>query len=209
MQAVVNNVKFYCNQTLNDGQRKKFRCSYYDSEKCKCSFFATRINCSQIKSEWEVESLENATNHYHEGATVETMIDKAKVELKKVVLDAPIEDRLKDIYFKFTASYRKELDNKEGELFDEHFPTYKILRLTLWRWRTEVIPKAPMQQEDLDVAMKYFFNDAGEHLVLGDETDSFGKRIITLGTPSSMKAFSETSRMNIDCTYQVLKLKIS
>ena len=53
LQAVVNNVKFYCNKTLNDGQRKKFRCSYYDSEKCKCSFFATRIDCSQMKSESE------------------------------------------------------------------------------------------------------------------------------------------------------------
>ena len=205
LQAVVNNVKFYCNATFNDGQRKKFRCSYYDSERCKCSFFATQ---TQIKSEpvWEVENLENATNHYHEGAIVESMIDKAKAELKKAVLDAPIENRLKDVYFNFTAKYRKKLDNKEGQLFDQHFPTYRILRLTLWRWRTEVIPKAPMQQEDLDVTMKNFFNDAGEHLVLGDETDSFGKRTITLGAPSSMKSFSETSRMNIDCTYQVGEL---
>ena len=65
-----------------------------------------------------------------------------------------------------------------------------------------MIPKAPLQQIDLDVMMKFFFNDNGEHVVLGEDTDEFGKRTITFGTPSNMKYFSETNRINIDCTYK-------
>ena len=46
-----------------------------------------------------------------------------------------------------------------------------------------------------------FFNKAGEHLLLGDDTDEFGKRTITIGTLSTMKYFSETAGINVDCIY--------
>ena len=71
VQALVNNVKFYCNRTVQDGQMKIFRCSYYDSEQCKCRFTATRVD-SDTDAEWEVEDLGNATNHFHETAKIET-----------------------------------------------------------------------------------------------------------------------------------------
>ena len=201
VQALVNNVKFYCNRTVQDGQMKIFRCSYYDSEQCKCRFTATRVD-SDTDAEWEVEDLGNATNHFHETAKIETLIAKAKVKLQEHTIGSPVEKRMKDIYFDFITEYRKTLEPSEMKLFDQHFPTYYVLRLTMWRWKKEVIPKAPLQQSDLDVMMKFFFNDEGEHIVLGDDTDEFGKRTITFGVPSTMKYFSETNRINIDCTYQ-------
>ena len=201
VQALVNNVKFYCNRTLQDGQMKIFRCSYYDSEQCKCRFTATRVD-SDTDAEWEVEDLGNATNHFHESAKIETLIAKAKVKLQQLTISSPVEKRMKDIYFDFISEYRKTLEPSEMNMFDQHFPTYYVLRLTMWRWKKEVIPKSPLQQSDLDVMMKFFFNDDGEHIVLGDDTDEFGKRTITFGTPSTMRYFSETNRINIDCTYK-------
>ena len=201
VQALVNNVKFYCNRTVQDGQMKIFRCSYYDSEQCKCRFTATRID-SDSDAEWEVEDIGNATNHVHESANIEALVAKAKVKLQQHTIDSPMEKRMKDIYFDFISDYRKTLEPSEMNMFDQHFPTYYVLRLTMWRWKKEVIPKAPLQQSDLDVMMKFFFNDNGEHIVLGDDTDEFGKRTITFGTPSNMKYFSETNRINIDCTYK-------
>ena len=109
---------------------------------------------------------------------------------------------MKDIYFDFISEYRKTLEPSEMNIFDKHFPTYYVLRLTMWRWKKEVLPKGPLKQSDLDVKMKFFFNDNGEHIVLGDDTDEFGRRTITFGTPSTMKYFSETNRINIDCTYK-------
>ena len=32
----------------------------------------------------------------------------------------------------------------------------------------------------MDVMMKFFFNDNGEHIVLGDDTDEFGRRTMAI-----------------------------
>ena len=59
----------YCNKTVQDGQMKFFRRSYYDSEQCKYRFTATRVD-SDSDAEWEVEDIGNATNHFHESAKI-------------------------------------------------------------------------------------------------------------------------------------------
>ena len=130
VQALVNNVKFYCNRTVQDGQMKIFRCSYYDSEQCKCRFTATRID-SDSDAEWEVEDIGNATNHVHESANIEALVAKAKVKLRQHTIDSPMEKRMKDIYFDFISEYRKTLEPSEMNMFDQHFPTYYVVTCLL------------------------------------------------------------------------------
>ena len=95
-QAIVNDVKFYCNKTEDEGRRKTFRCSYYDSEKCRCRFTAIKIDLD-TESEWEVEEIGNASQDFHEQSRIETLISKAKVELRQCVLASAADKRLKDI----------------------------------------------------------------------------------------------------------------
>ena len=52
---------------------------------------------------------------------------------------------------------RKTLEQSEMKMFDEYFPTFQVLRLTMWRWKKEVLPKAPLQQSELDVMTNFFF----------------------------------------------------
>ena len=197
LQAIVNQIKFYCNKTDKETGRKTFRCSFYDSEGCTEFFKA-----SKVENKWKAETLEYATRHYHESEEGEGVITKAKIALKKDVLAAPLGKRLKDIFNDFIAEYEKTLKRKEKELFDKNWPVFKRLRMTMWRWLKEIVPKAPLKQADLDVHTPFFYNEDAEHLVIGDTTDQFGNRIITLGTPSNMHYFSETLRLNIDCTYK-------
>ena len=72
----------------------------------------------------------------------------------------------------------------------------------MWRWHKEILPKAPDSQANLDILTEFYFSDGGDHLVLGDTTDEHNNRILTIGDPSTLKAFSESERLNIDCTYK-------
>ena len=72
----------------------------------------------------------------------------------------------------------------------------------MWRWQKEVLPRAPLTQKDLDAKLEYFFSDKGKHLVLGDEIDENGKRIMTFGNPEDLIYFKESKRLNIDTTFK-------
>ena len=98
--------------------------------------------------------------------------------------------------------YANSLEDQEKAIFEDSFPTYKRIRATMWRWQKEIIPKAPIQQVDLDILTQFFYSEGGDSLVLGDNTDEFGNRTLTLGDPSTLKSFSETDQLNIDCTYK-------
>ena len=194
----MNGVRFYCVLTDKDTGKKYFRCSFYHSENCTARFQAMKID----NDKGEATDLKNATWHIHENATTEDMILKAKLALKQEVLDSAINKRRKDIYFDFILKYSKTLGEKEKNLFEEKFPAYKRIKLTMWRWQKEILPKAPDSQANLDILTEFYFSDGGDHLVLGDTTDEHNNRILTIGDPSTLKAFSESERLNIDCTYK-------
>ena len=59
-----------------------------------------------------------------------------------------------------------------------------------------------MTQKGLDAKLEYFFSDKGKHLVLGDEIDENGKRIMTFGNPEDLIYFKESKRLNIDTTFK-------
>lgn len=203
LQATVDNVKFYCNSTDKNGL-KTFRCSFYDSIGCKARFTANQVFSSVTgKEEWKANDLKNATWHEHETADTENLIEKAKAALKVEVLKAPLDKRKADVYTEFHQEYKIKLKQDEKVEFEKKFPTYKRLRMTMWRWQKEKIPKAPRTQKELDVALEYFYTPDEEYLVIGDTLDEDENRIITLGIPSTMIKFSESSRLNIDCTYKI------
>lgn len=198
LHTFVNGIRFNCAKTDKKTGNKYFRCSFYNSENCSANFHATKSNAN----DWAANDLNNATCHVHENATSEHMIANAKTALKQEVHESEINKRRKDIYYEFFDKYSKSLGEKEKLIFEDKFPTYKRIKLTMWRWQKEILPRAPRCQKDLDTLTSFFYSDDGDHLVLGDHTDEFGNRILTIGDPSTLKAFSETDRLNIDCTYK-------
>ena len=111
-------------------------------------------------------------------------------------------ERKKDVYYEFIEEYPKMLPDEEMKIFKQHFPTFKVLRQSMWRWQKEVLPRAPLTQKDLDEKLEYFFSDKGKHLVLGDEIDENEKRIMTFGNPEDLIYFKESKRLNIDTTFK-------
>ena len=203
IHAVVDGVKFYLNHTDKTKEKGYFRCSYYESDRCPARFQAKKVvDIGTETDEWEAQNLASATQHNHQNAKSEAIVAKAKSALRLKVLESPVNKRNKDIYFEFILKYANSLEDQEKAIFEDSFPTYKRIRATMWRWQKEIIPKAPIQQVDLDILTQFFYSEGGDSLVLGDNTDEFGNRTLTLGDPSTLKSFSETDRLNIDCTYK-------
>ena len=203
LHAVVDGVKFYLNHTDKTKEKGYFRCSYYESEKCPARFQAKKVvDIGTENDEWQAENLTSATQHNHQNAKLEAIVAKAKSALRLKVLESPVNKRNKDIYFEFILKYANSLEDEENARFEDYFPTYKRIRATMWRWKKEIIPKAPIQQVDLDILTQFFYSEGGDSLVLGDNTDEHGNRTLTLGDPSTLKSFSESDRLNIDCTYK-------
>ena len=126
----------------------------------------------------------------------------AKIEQKNYVKRAPFDQRLKDLYYEFVLEYEKTVNGRSRQTFHDNFPVYNKMKKTLYRWRGEVLPLSPHFQVDLDIENPVFYNGDREHLVTGDDTDEYGNRVITFGTPSELHRFAETARLNVDCTYK-------
>ena len=198
LQATVDGWKFYCYRTDKVTGKKSFRCAFYNTQGCTASFKASKCDSSFTEHHFTKDSF----SHSHEKNTEEDIMEIAKMELKKHVKGAPFDQRLKDLYYQFVLEYEKTLSGGSRQTFLDHFPVYNKMKKTLYRWRGEVLPLTPHFQVDLDIENPVFYNDDGEHLVIGDDTDEHGKRVITFGTPSEFHRFAETTRLNIDCTYK-------
>ena len=199
--AMLESVKFYHFKNCED--YRMFRCSYYESEGCNAQFKANKI-IKDGHEELEMSEYNDHEKHNHQDAHIAEVVDKGKQRLKEKLLKSKIGERKKDIYYEFVKEYPKQLagEGMDVDTFKEHFPTFKVLRQSMWRWQKEILPKAPLTQADVQTNLEYFFSEDGQHLVIGDESDENGKRIISFGTPDDLAWFKHSKRINIDTTFK-------
>ena len=197
--AMLDSVKFYHFRNCDD--YRVYRCSYYESEGCNASFKAYKVK-KDGSEQLKMGDFKNHEKHVHADDVNAEVIEKGKEKLKEKLLKAKLVERKKDVYYEFIEEYPKMLPDEEMKIFKQHFPTFKVLRQSMWRWQKEVLPRAPLTQKDLDEKLEYFFSDKGKHLVLGDEIDENEKRIMTFGNPEDLIYFKESKRLNIDTTFK-------
>jgi hypothetical protein len=112
----------------------------------------------------------------------------------------------KDIYYEFKEKFSSKLTVAEVAIFENVFPNYKKIGMTMFRWRKEGHPGVPLTQTEVKLDTAHSKKKNGENLVIGDSIipnrkAGFG-RVVTFGNPAELHRFGDTNRLNIDCTYK-------
>ena len=72
------------------------------------------------------------------------------------------------------------------------------------RWRKEIKPPSPLSQADIQLEGPWSRTKSGEGIIKGDTPGEHSEdRCVTMSSKPLLKAFSESPRVNVDCTFKV------